>query len=146
MLARSGIVTELVRLMKLVDGATPYNTNFFKNVQGKLKFWDEVDDFPFVCVVAGDEAREYHPSGFKWGFLTLNIKVYVKGENTEELLENALADIEYVIDNNNELVYDADTPNQKTAEIRILSITTDEGLLNPLGVGDMTAQIRYEVV
>jgi translation elongation factor EF-1beta len=143
MLARTGIVDELVRLFKQIDGVSPYNIKMAK-VQKNLKFWDEVDDFPYTCVVAGSEQREYLPSNFTWGFLLVNIKVYVKGEDPEKLLAEALEDIEKVIDDNNELAYDSDDPTKKTEDIRILSIETDEGLLVPFGVGDITAQIRFE--
>jgi len=145
MLSRSKIVNELITQLKLVDGTGTWQTNFHKNVQKNLKFWDEVDDYPFLCVNAGDELREYLPSGFKWAFLTVNIKVYVKAADAEEELEKALVDIETVLDNNNNLAYDPDNPNITTEDIRIQSISTDEGLLAPLGVGDISIQIRYDI-
>jgi hypothetical protein len=145
MLARSKIADALVEQLKSVDGASPYLINFHKNVRKKLIFWDEIDDFPFICVVAGDETRQYLPSDFKWAFLNVNIKVYVKAEDAEEELEKALIDIERVIDANCTLAYDPDDITKTTEDIRILSISTDEGLLNPIGVGDILLQIRYDL-
>lgn len=142
--ARSKIADALIVELKKVDGTSPYVSDFHKNVEKGLKFWDEVDDFPYLCVQVGDETREYLPSGFKWGFLTLNIKVYVKDEDSEARLEEALEDIEYVIDQNCDLVYDSDN-NYTTEDIRIFSITTDEGLLTPTGVGEVSLQVRYQV-
>ena len=143
MSARSGIVKALVEKLKLIDGNAPYNINMYQNVSGTLIFWDQVQDFPFICVSAGSEQREYLPGGFKWGFLTLNIKVYVRDEDPIQVLEKALADIEYVIDNNQELQYAA---NRQTEEVNITSINTDEGLLAPLGIGDITLSVRYQVL
>ena len=55
-----------------------------------------------------------------------------------------LEDIERVIDNNDVLVYD-DTvdPSLKTTSSTILTISTDEGVLTPLGLGEIAIQVRY---
>lgn len=139
---RSKIVNALVAKLKLINGATPYKSNLYgKNVISKLKFWDEVNDFPYVCVVAGSETREYLPGGFKWGYLNIALKLYVYGENSHELLENIISDVETIIDANETLVYD----NGATTEILINSIVTDEGLLAPYGVGEVNLTVRYQV-
>ena len=145
MLARSKIVNALVTEIKKIDGTGTYNINLHNNVQKGLKFWDEINDFPYVCITASDETRQYLPSDFKWAFLTVNIKIYVKDENPENILENALLDIETVLDANNNLSYDPDNPGAQLTDIRIISISTDEGLLTPIGVGDMYIQIRYDL-
>jgi len=69
--------------------------------------------------------------------------VYVRSESeAQQLLEDLLDDLENVIDANRVLVYDI-TNNLSTTEILIQSITTDEGLLNPYGVGEINLQVRY---
>jgi hypothetical protein len=144
MSARSSIVNKLADTLKCIDGTGTYNSNLYGNVQPKLRFWDEVNDFPFVCVSAGSEVREYQGSAFKWGFLTVAIKVYVKDEDDPiSVLEDVFSDIEVVLDANNTLEYE---PNKTTEDIRIVSIESDEGLLAPLGIGEITIQIRYEVL
>ena len=111
----------------------------------KIKFYDEIQDFPTICVVSGYESREYLPSDFTWGFLNISLKIYVEGENSQELLENLLSDIEYVIMKNEQLQYDAGVGEQ-TAEILITSIQTDEGVMSPLGVGEINCTARYQVI
>lgn len=139
---RSKIVKALVEKLKLINGVTPYKSNLYgKNVIDKLKFWDEVNDFPYICVVAGSETREYLPGGFKWGFLNIALKLYVYGENSHELLENIISDVETIIDTNEVLV----TSEGSTTEILINSIVTDEGLLTPYGVGEVNLTVRYQV-
>ena len=55
-----------------------------------------------------------------------------------------MEDIERVIDNNDILTYD-DTvsPNLKTTSLTIISLSTDEGALTPLGIGEMLVEVRY---
>jgi hypothetical protein len=82
------------------------------------------------------------PSDFTWAFLGLCIKVYCRGDNSQEELELLLEDIERCVDSNRVLVYDS-TRNLETTEILIQSITTDEGLLQPYAVGEINLQVRY---
>jgi hypothetical protein len=142
---RTSIVKAIADKIKLINGTGGYKTNLFQNSYAKLKFWDEVNDFPCVYVTPGSEIREYHPSDFTWAFLGICIKVYCKGDDAQEQLELLLADIETVIEANRQLVYDA-TNNYETTEILIQQITTDEGLLAPYAIGEINLQVRYELV
>ena len=146
MTRRISIVTALAEKFKVIDGTTGYKTDINDNSYPKLKFWDEVSDFPCVYLTAGSEIREYMPSAFTWGFLNISVKVYVRSESeAQQQLEDLLDDLENVIDANRVLVYDI-TNNLSTTEILIQSITTDEGLLSPYGVGEINLQVRYALV
>lgn len=145
MSARSSIVNALVEKLKLIDGTGTYQTNIYNNAYAKLKFWDEIQDFPAIYVVPGSESREYLPADFTWGYLNVSLKVYVKDDDPQQLLEYLLEDIENTIDANRVLVYNS-TTNAQTTEILITSIVTDEGLLVPYGVGEINLQIRYQVL
>lgn len=140
---RTSIVKALAEKLKTIDGNTPYTVNVFNNVYPKLKFWDEVVDFPSVYMSAGSESREYLPSDFAWGYLNISLKIYCKGDESQEELENLLSDIEHCIDSNRTLVYS--DQGGETTEILITSITTDEGLLAPFAVGEINLQVRYQV-
>ena len=72
--SRKKIAESMVKKLQGIDGNHPFNMNVFENVSSRMVFLDEIEQYPKVCVVAGDEAREYHPSGFKWRFLTLTIR------------------------------------------------------------------------
>jgi hypothetical protein len=138
------IVKALEDKLKLIDGNTPYRTNLFQNVLPRLKFWDEVQDFPAVHVSAGAETRQYQGAGYKDRFLTLTIRVYVQEENAVFALEKLFEDIETVIETNSMLEYiDQDGNTQTTHMISILSIDSDEGALEPLGVGEIICEVRY---
>ena len=143
--ARKKIVDAIVEKIKLIDGNHPYNSNVFNNVHGGIIFLDEIQEFPKVCVVSGDESREYQPNEFKWRFLSLDIRVYVEDqEDPQEVLATLMEDIERVIDDNDVLIYD-DTvsPNLTTTSLTLQSLSTDEGALAPLGIGEMTLECRY---
>lgn len=141
---RTSIVKALSEKLKLIDGDQPYKTNLFNNSFPILKFWEEVTDFPSVYMSAGSEVREYLPGDFKWGFLSISLKIYCKGDDSSTQLEELLEDIETVVDSNRNLVYD--DQGGETTEILITSITTDEGLLAPYAVGEINLQVRYQVL
>lgn len=132
------------KINELLVGDNNYTTNLYSNCYPYLKFWDEVDNFPSVYITPGSETREYLPSDFTWGFLNLSVKLYCKGDNSQQELEILLEDFEKAIDANRVLVYDS-TNNLETTEILVLSITTDEGLLAPYAVGEINLQVRYEI-
>ena len=142
---RTKIAEALANKIKEIDGNHPFNTNVFDNVQSKMVFLDEIEQYPKVCVVAGDEEREYQPGGFKWRFLTLTIRAYVHNEeDAQEELALLLEDIEQIVDENDALVYDDSVdPNEKTTSMNVESVSTDEGVVEPLGIGEMTIIVRY---
>lgn len=142
---RRKIVDAVVEKIKLINGQHPYNSNVFNNVSGKLKFLDEIEEYPKVCIVAGDEVREYQTAGFKWRFLTLSIRAYVRNEeDAQEELATLFEDIEKIVDENDALVYDTSViPNGTTTSMTIDSISTDEGVIAPLGIGEMLVTVRY---
>lgn len=146
MSARSSIVKALAEKFKIIDGTGTYKTNISGNAYTKLRFWDEVNDFPCIYVVAGQETREYHPGAFKWGYLNISIKCYVKGEDPQAELENLLEDIETVLDANRNLVYDTNVAGAQLTEISITSIVTDEGLLEPYGIGEVNIIVQHYVL
>ena len=143
--ARKRIVDALVEQIREIDGNHPFNSNVFNNVHSGMVFLDQIQEYPKVCVVAGDETREYQPNAFKWRFISLDIRVYVEDqEDPQEVLALLMEDIERVIDNNDVLTYD-DTvsPNLTTTSLTLQSLTTDEGVMTPLGIGEITVTCRY---
>lgn len=141
---RRSIVVALSEKFKEIDGTGTYKTDISSNSFPFLRFWDECHNFPSLYIVTGSESREYLPGGFAWGFLNASIKVYCKGEDSQQELEDLLEDIETILDaTNGVIVYDT-TNLYETSEISITSITTDEGLLTPYAVGEINILIRYQ--
>jgi hypothetical protein len=142
---RTSIIKALTEKLKLINGQAPYQVNLFQNAYAKLKFWDEVEDFPAIYLTPGTEMREYHPGDFAWGFLGIAVKVYCHGESSSEQLEKLLEDVETCVDANRQIIYDS-TNSYSTTEILVQSITTDEGLLAPYAVGEINLQVRYQIM
>jgi len=142
---RTSILKAIVEKLKLINGNPPYSIDLFSNAYPIVKFWDEVNDFPCVYASSGSETREYHPAGFAWADLGITLKLYCKGEDAQDQLEQLLEDVENIIDNNRAIVYDT-TNNYETTEISVVSITTDEGLLAPYAIGEMNLQVRYQMM
>lgn len=142
---RTSIIKALAEKLKQIDGTGSYKTNLFNNAYPYLKFWDEVSDFPAVYATTGSEMREYLPGDFTWAYLNLTLKIYCKSEDAQQQLEDLLEDVEHVIHDNRVLTYDADK-HYETTEILVNSIVTDEGLLAPYAIGEMTLQVRYALM
>jgi len=141
---RLGIINALVEKIKQINGTGGYLTTLNDNVSPRLKFWDEVEEFPAVHLNAGSETRAYQGAGYKDRFMSITIRCYVHDEDSVAALDSLLEDIETVIEENSRLTYTDRTGNsQSTQQITIISIDTDEGVLEPLGVGEMLIEVRY---
>lgn len=138
---RTSILKALFEKLKLIDG-TNYTSNIYGNAYPKLVFWDACNDMPAIYGSTGSEQREYLPGDFTWAYLGITLKLYCKGEDAAEQLEQLLEDAEKVVHDNRVLVYDT-TNNYETTEILVTSIITDEGLLAPYAVGEINLQVRY---
>ena len=141
---RQAIVNALVDKLKGIDGSGEYLTNLFNNVHPRLKFWDEIEEFPAVHLNAGSESREYQGGGYKDRFMSVTLRCYVNSEDAVEDLDKLLEDVEVVLEDNSRLQYiDRKGVTQYTHQITVISIDTDEGVLEPYGVGEMTIEVRY---
>ena len=145
MTKRTSILKAIVeKLNEQLDGSQCVS-NVYNNAYPKIKFWDEVNDFPSIYGSTGSETRDYLPGGFTWGYIGISLKLYCKGEFAQDQLEQLLEDVESVIDKNRVLEYDT-TNHYETTEILVVSITTDEGLLYPYAVGEINLQVRYQLM
>jgi len=141
---RLAIVDAIVEKLKQIDGTGKYLTNLYQQVSPRLKFWDEVEEFPAVHLNAGSETREYQGGGYKDRYLTVTLRCYVNEEDAVVALESLMEDVETVLEENSRLAYtDKLGATQYTQQITIISIDTDEGVLEPYGVGEMLIEVRY---
>ena len=140
---RSGIAKAMSDAVAKIDGRGLYY-QAIAETSPRLKFWDEIEEFPAVHINAGSETRQYQGGGFKDRFLNLTVRCYVNEEDSVAALDELLEDVETVLEENSKLKYlDRNGLEQFTQQITIVSIDTDEGVLNPLGVGEILVEVRY---
>lgn len=141
---RANILNAVVEKLKTIDGTGTMLSDVANNVHPYLKFWDEVEEFPAIHLNAGTESRQYQAGGYKDRFLSLTIRCYVNEEDAQEALNLLMEDVETVIEENSRLQY-SDKQNNlfTTHQITVVSINTDEGVLEPLGVGEILIEVQY---
>jgi len=141
---RKRIVDALVTKLKTINGQGAFLTDVGENVHPRMKFWDEVEEFPALHLNAGSETREYQSAGIRDRFLSVTIRCYVQNEEAQEELNELMEDVETVIEDNSRLRYTDKRNNvYYTQQITVISIDTDEGVLEPLGVGEILIEVRY---
>ena len=141
---RSNIVEALATKLKDIDGSGAFLSDVANNVHPQLKFWDEVEDFPAIHLNAGSETREYQAGGYKDRFLSVTVRCYVNEDDAQAALNALMEDVETVIEENSNLQYfDKQNNEFNCQQITVVSIDTDEGVLEPLGVGEMLIEVRY---
>ena len=140
---RSAIVNSLANKLEEING-TGHFLSSVSDVSPRLKFWDEIEEFPAIHINAGSETREYLGAGEKFRYLTLTVRCYVQQDDAVEALEKLMEDVETVLETNNPITY---TNNlgavQSTIQTTIVSIDTDEGVLDPLGIGEIIVSVQY---
>ena len=149
---RNSIVTGLSSIVKTnLDGSqsTKYVTNIYDNVFTASKHFSQIQDYPAITITPGPESFEYLPSGMRWNFLRVYIRAYVKDEyEPNAKLELLIEDIKNLIDEFDTFTYtvskpDGTTLTLSTTQSTLEEISTDEGLLAPLGIGELIITIRY---
>ena len=122
---RANILNALAEKLKDIDGSGQFLTDLQNNVHPRLKFWDQVDQFPAVHLNAGSESRQYQAGGYKDRFLAVTIRCMVNEEDAQDALNILMEDIETVIEENARLQYsDPQNNTFNTQQITIISITT----------------------
>ena len=144
---RTEIIDFLVTQLKEIDKAQSsfdssytYNTNLFTNVFRKIKFIDEVNDFPALYLSAGTENRDFNTKSLTVATLDVTIRAYVFGEDDAQTkVDDLIQDIEHVIYNF------GDNSDKGIFDIQIDNITADEGLIEPYGLAEIVLTIQYRL-
>jgi hypothetical protein len=144
---RTEIVNFLVEQLKNINGDVStydttyrYNHNIFNNAYRKIKFLDEVNDFPSIYLSAGTEIRNFQSENLTVATLNVIIRAYVYGEdNSQTAADNLIEDIEHVI-------YSiGDEPEKGILDITIQNISADEGLAFPYGIAELELLVVYRL-
>jgi len=115
------------------------------NVTRRMVFLNEVNDFPFVCMLVEPETRFHYGAGHKLATLAISLRGYVfdgdSGGEVLDLAEDLGIDIETAA-----IEPFAEAHRDLGVEFAAVeSFRTDEGLMSPYGIADLTITITYEV-
>ena len=148
----------LVKELRLIDGGRSsldakygmsqfghsgyqFTHNVHENVHPRFIFLEEINDFPVICLHTLDETRVHIGAGVKYGNITINLRGYVYDEEDDDAnasTEALVEDIEHVINY-------LPTRHPCFVELRILDISTDEGIMSPYGVCEINLLATYLV-
>jgi hypothetical protein len=105
------------------------------NTSRVLQFLHEVNDFPAICISSATENRIHIGAGQKLAQIAVTLRGFTYGSIADA--EDLGRSIEQSID--------AFARSAIVSEARVVAFRTDEGLFEPYGIADITAEITYEV-
>ncbi len=152
MSARSGIPKALAEAAALlINGTGDYVNNVYGQTGNKVQHFDDINNFPYISFTPGPEVRDDQPSNITHSTLTIYVRVYIEDNNDPQAkLESLITDIETLVDTHLRLEYEVTTPSgietRYTITNNIVDIRTDEGLLQPNGLGEIQLSVQYEKI
>lgn len=146
------IIEQIVTALKLIDGGTevlpnsprsPYafTSNIYNNVINHSKYLEDINDFPTICCyTVGPETRNRIGNRETYCSFILEIRGYIQAEDSITASADLAQDIQYIIDS---MRYRAGIKELGVVECRVESISTDEGILEPMGVAEIKVLVVY---
>jgi hypothetical protein len=110
-----------------------------RGVARGFRWLDSINDFPYISYNVQDSSLYHIGANFRYYAMDIALRAYVRGENSQALLDQLMLDIEDITIN----FRDAADPALEIVDARIISTHGDEGLMEPYGVTDMRITITY---
>lgn len=152
----SDIINQIIQALQTVAPNQVYR---------HLKYIDQINDFPSICIYISKDDRPIRQTLDYKGEIYLNLRGYIYGEDSQDLSDQLSIDIEDAImtvnlqrklmatqqyDSISTEINDLLSVNQlspvndfSSDDIIIRSVATDEGLFEPFGIVEMELFIRY---
>jgi hypothetical protein len=114
-----------------------------RNVYSSYRWIDELNDYPAITYVPRREARVHRGDGRKLAAIIIELRGYVyDGDGSEAIAaaETLASEIEDKVD-----TFAASAREHAVESAVVVSVRTDEGLMHPYGVCDLTINITYDV-
>lgn len=105
-----------------------------------FKWLDNINEFPYITYNVQDSSLVHISNNIRYYAMELALRAYVRGESSQALLDDILADLESRILSFRESC----NPSLQVIESRIVEVNSDEGLMDPYGVTDMRIRITYQ--
>jgi hypothetical protein len=135
---RSDILNEFtthLRSAQYVDAPLPSN-----GVQRGMKWLDQINDFPYICYHVDSSELVHIGANERFYNMEISLRGYVRGEDSQSLSDQLALDIEDAADS----FRDAATSTHSIVDSRIVEVSTDEGLMEPHGIVEMSLSISYQ--
>lgn len=143
------VATKIQSELTQDNKGTKYFHEIYGNVQTKSYLAHEVTSFPMVTVTPGPEEYEYQPGGVRWTLLSVYVRAYYQDEyDSERQIQLLLRDLKKLLDTPERIQYTISNPDGST-EPRFVAIdklgglTTDEGILRPIAIGELSITLKY---
>jgi len=136
----------IAQQLKLINGGTStfdptytYQTDLGNRVYRGWRWFDEINDFPTVAFVVGEERISYQSKGSTFAVTDATIRIFARNEKAEERVRKVITDIEHVI-------FASLPPTQnRFLDVIVNSIDVDLGLIEPYGFGEISITSVYEL-
>ena len=128
---------------------TKYFHQIYNNVHTKSFLVADIPSWPLITVTPGPESYEYQPGAVIWTKQIIYVRAYYKDEyDQERQIQLLLTDLKKVLNNPGKIEYTITNPDGTTEPRYVTidsfnSLTTDEGVLRPLAVGELAISIKY---
>ena len=135
---RSDILNEFtthLRSAQYSDDPLPTN-----GVQRGMKWLDQINDFPYICYHVDSSELVHIGANERFYNMEISLRGYVRGEDSQSLSDQLALDIEDAADS----FRDAATSTHSIVDSRIVEVSTDEGLMEPHGIVEMSLSISYQ--
>lgn len=127
------------RRTEILDALIHHITNntSSQGIRG-LRFLHEINDFPYFYVHPQSERRTHIAHGVKLGIISCDVRGYVYSDalSTVELFARTLETAIQTFAIQHLSLLD---------ECRVTTLRTDEGLMHPYGLVDLTIEILYRI-
>jgi hypothetical protein len=117
-----------------------YLDNAIAHVYRGFRWLDQINDFPTICYSVQSSTLDHIGANDRYYALDITLRVYVRGEDSQALIDQMLLDVERTTEN----FRDVSSPSLEVVDARVNSVSSDEGLMSPNGVGDMSITISYK--
>lgn len=145
----SSLASKVGEELSEANQGNKYFTNLYNNTATRSYLMNDVPSFPMVTVTPGPESYTYQPSGVRWTHQLIYIRAYVKDEyDQERLIQQLITDLKKILDTPERIKYTITNPDGSQEDRfvtidKLQSVTTDEGVLRPLAIGELSLSLQY---
>ena len=130
-----GELTTHLRSAQYTNNPLPSN-----GVQRGMKWLDQINDFPYICYHVDSSELVHIGANERFYNMEISLRGYVRGDDSQSLSDQLALDIEDAADS----FRDAATSTHSIVDSRIVEVSTDEGLMEPHGIVEMSLSISYQ--